>query len=68
MILLRKTVLIISIVIVFFVAIAASFYVVNVLDHTSFIIDSLIVLSVAVITLGFHLAVLYYDSIKRSLC
>lgn len=67
-ILLRKTVLIISMVIMFFIAIAASFYVVNVMEHASSIIDPIIVLSAAAITWGFHLTVLYYDSMKRSLC
>lgn len=50
------------------IVIAASFYMVEVMESRPFVTHLLIILSTAVITWGFHLAVLYYDSMKRSLC
>jgi hypothetical protein len=50
------------------ITVAASLYAVNIMENTSSIVHLMIVLSAAVITWGFHLAVLYYDNMKRSLC
>jgi hypothetical protein len=50
------------------IVIAASLYMVEVMEIRPFSIHLLIILSTAVITWGFHLIVLYYDSMKRSLC
>ncbi len=50
------------------IAVAASLYLVDVMENTPFMIDLLIILSAVAITWGFHLAVLYYSSVKRSLC
>ena len=47
---------------------AASLFMVEVMESRPFVIHLLIIFSTAVITWGFHLAVLYYDSMKRSLC
>ena len=64
----RKTILIIALIITFVIAVAISSFAIIVMGYTPFIIDLLIVLSGIAITWGFHLIVLYYDSMKRSLC
>ena len=50
------------------ITVASSLYMVEVMESRPFVIHLLIILSTAVITWGFHLTVLYYDSMKRSLC
>ena len=67
-ILFKKTRLIISIVIIFCIAVAISYTSFMVMESTPLIIDLLIILSAIAISWGFHIAVLYYDSMKRSLC
>ena len=67
-ILFKKIRLIISMVIIFCVAVAISYTAFIVMESTPFLIDLLIVLSAIAITWGFHIAVLYYDSMKSDLC
>ena len=55
-------------VIIFCVAVAISYTAFIVMESTPFLIDLLIVLSAIAITWGFHIAVLYYDSMKSDLC
>jgi hypothetical protein len=50
------------------ITVAASLYAVNIMENTPFVNDILLILSTAAITWGFHLAVLYYDNMRRSLC
>jgi hypothetical protein len=63
-----KVLLIISMVIAILISLGLSYWAVVVMKNTSFYIDLLIILFAAAITWGFHIAVLYYDSLKRSLC
>ena len=50
------------------IAVAISSNASIVMENTPFLIDLLIVFSATAITWGFHLAALYYESMKRSLC
>jgi hypothetical protein len=50
------------------IVLVASSCMIEVMESRPFITHLLIILPTAIITWGFHLAVLYYDSMKRSLC
>jgi hypothetical protein len=67
-ILFRKTILMISIIIMLIIVMVASLSVVIAVENAPLIIGLIIVLSAIVMTWGCFLAVLYYDSMKRSLC
>ena len=43
-------------------------YIITKLESISFIFDLMIIVLISFLTWGFHLAVLYYESIKRSIC
>ena len=67
-ILFKDTILMISIIMMLIFVATATFSVVMALETAPFIVGLMIILSAAVMIWGYFLAVLYYDSMKRSLC
>lgn len=57
-----------SIVLTFFISVGLSFKGYGVIEHVNNLISPIILLSAALVTWGIHIAVLYYDSMKKSLC
>ena len=67
-ILFRKTILMISIIIMLIIVMVASCSMVVAMENAPLLIGLIIILSAAVITWGYFITMLYYDSMKRSLC
>ena len=57
-----------SMVLGFVISLGLSYWALIVMKNAPFLVDLIIVLSATAITWGFHIGVLYYDSMKRSLC
>jgi len=64
----KNLMLMISLIIMIPAAIIISCYAIIALENQPFINGLMVVLLLATLTWGFHLAALYYDSMKRSLC